>query len=65
MVPGLAAELLELEGETFEVTDVAELSVELGSPASSSCACSSTCSCSTSSCCNTTSTSCSSTGSCA
>ena len=53
-------ELLELEAETFEIEDLADLSVELGTCASSSsCSTSSCCSCSTSSCCST-STSCSS-----
>ncbi len=63
MVPELKEELLEIEGETFEVLDLAQLDQELGF-SSSSCSCSSTCSCSTSSCCATTSSSCSSTSSC-
>jgi hypothetical protein len=62
--PGLLDDLIDIEGETFEIHDFGE-STDLMDATSSSCSCSSCCSCSTSSCCSTTSSSCSSTSSCA
>ncbi|MFD0599541.1 hypothetical protein ACFQZ4_50490 [Catellatospora coxensis] len=63
----LKDELGQLETETFEIHDIAEIGEDLGATSTTSCACSttSTCSCSTSSCCGCTSSSCSSTSSCA
>ncbi|WP_363320458.1 thiazolylpeptide-type bacteriocin [Pseudonocardia sp.] len=53
----LSREILELESETFEITDLADFTDDLAG--STSC-----CSCSCSSCCATSSCSCSSTTSC-
>lgn len=65
IITSLSTELQELESETFEVCDLADLSMDVAATCACSCSSSSTCSCSTSSCCNTTSCSCSSTSSCA
>jgi thiazolylpeptide-type bacteriocin precursor len=63
----LVDDLRELESETFEIADLAELSTEYASTSCCSCSCSSTCSCSSScgSTCGTTSCSTGSTSSCA
>ncbi|TCC00495.1 thiazolylpeptide-type bacteriocin [Micromonospora zingiberis] len=55
------SELRDLQTETFEVEDIAELSADLMDICSSSTSTSSCSSCSTSSCCSCTSSSCSST----
>ncbi len=48
----LTEELHELEVETFEIEDVADIETDVGSICSSSCSTSSCCSCSTSTCCS-------------
>lgn len=57
----IRSELRNLQTETFEVEDIADLSADVMNICSSSTSTSSCSSCSTSSCCNCTSSSCSST----
>lgn len=52
MLDKLADELRELETETFEIEDLADIGIDMMAWCSSSCSCSSCCSCSTSSCCS-------------